>query len=120
MDIMEDEDEKQEGFDKVYIAVLTDRDRIRTRIKTRPNHRPTFVFQIECKFDDTDRWVAIIRADDFHNRPHLDILSPDGSSRKEWITDWGDNKANMKEAQRLIKARWENERQRYEFELEQQ
>ncbi|NJP10938.1 MAG: hypothetical protein HC866_16875 [Leptolyngbyaceae cyanobacterium RU_5_1] len=116
--IMEDEDLKQEKFDREYIALLTDRDRMRVRIKTRPNYRPTYVFQLECRFGDKDDWIAVIRADDFHDRPHLDVLSPDGDSRKEWIQDWGDDKRNMKEAQQLIKSRWERERQRYESELE--
>jgi hypothetical protein len=114
---MEDENIDREGFNREYIALLTDRDRLRVRIKTYPNPRPTYVFQLECRFDDTDSWRAVIRADDFHNRPHLDVLSPNGSSRKEWMHDWGDDKLNMQEAQRLIKNRWEKERQRYESEL---
>jgi len=114
---MEDEDVKPEDFDVEYTAQLTDRDRMRVRIKTRPNHRPTYVFQLECRFDDTDTWMAVIRADDFHQRPHLDVLSPNGNSHKEWIYDWGDNKRNMQEAQKIIKTRWIQERQRYESEL---
>ncbi|MEE3719214.1 hypothetical protein V2H45_20930, partial [Tumidithrix elongata RA019] len=108
------------SFDREYIGMLTDRDRMRVRIKTRQTHRPTYVFQLECKFENMDNWVAVIRADDFHDRPHLDILSPNGKSRKEWIHDWGDDKRNMKEAQQLIKTRWEKERQRYESELKRQ
>ena len=117
---MKDEDVKQENFDLEYTALLTDRDRMRVRIKTRPYKRPTYVFQLECRFDDTDNWVAVIRADDFHARPHIDILSPTGNFRKEWLYDWGDDKRNMKEAQEIIKARWQEERQRYESELKPQ
>jgi hypothetical protein len=116
---MEDEDASQENFEREFTALLTDCDRIRARIKTRPNNRPTYVFQLECKFEDVDKWVAVIRADDFHDRPHLDILSPTGNSRKEWLVDLGDDKLNMKEAQKIIKIRWQEERQRYEFELKQ-
>lgn len=114
---MEDEDVEKENFDLEYTAMLTDRDRMRTRIKKYPKNRPTYVFQLECRFDDSDKWEAVIRADDFHYRPHIDILSPNGNSRKEWMTDWGDDKKNMMEAQRIIAIRWEKERQRYEFEL---
>lgn len=117
---MENEDTSQEDFDLEYVALLTDRDRMRTRIKRFPSRRPTYVFQLECRFDDSDNWVAVIRADDFHDKPHLDILSPNGKPRKEWMQDWGNDKANMKEAQQLIIARWEKERQRYESGLKRQ
>ncbi|HAG85787.1 MAG TPA: hypothetical protein DCL61_32775 [Cyanobacteria bacterium UBA12227] len=97
--------------------MLTDRDRLRVRVKTRPSSRPTYTFQLECRFGENDEWMAVFRADDFHERPHLDILSPDGSKRKEWLFDYGDDKRNMIEAQQLIRERWEQERQRYEAEL---
>jgi hypothetical protein len=63
--------------------------------------------------------MAVVRADDFHDCPHLDILSPTGKSHKEWLGDWGDDKRNMKEAEKIIKDTWKRERQRYEYELKQ-
>jgi|GEM_PF-828123 len=112
-----DEDLSRKDLDLEFLYLLTDRDRIRVRVKTSPKCRPTYVFQLECRFDDSDSWTSVFRADDFHDRPHLDILSPSGKNRKEWLYDFEDDKLNMKEAEQLIKVRWEKERQRYESEL---
>lgn len=110
----------QEGFDHEHIAPMTGNDRIRVRVKTRPACRPTYTIQLECRFDETNEWVPVFRADDFHGQPHLDILHPDGTKQKEWLFDWGDDRRNMKAAQEIVRARWEQERNRYESELNRQ
>ncbi|WP_431191332.1 DUF7718 family protein [Funiculus sociatus] len=99
---------------------LTHQDRFRVQFKTRPNERPTYSIQLECQFESEGQWYAVIRANDFHDRPHLDILSPSGEENKKvWLSDQMDNKMNMKEAKRFLDESWEKERQRYEQQLEQ-
>lgn len=105
-----------DSLDKEYLVYITDRDRFRVRVKTRPQERPTFSIQLECNFGGDD-WYAVIRADDWHDRPHFDILSPDGSSQKKWQPDSGDNKINMKQCFNELKQIWELQRERYEHEL---
>lgn len=68
---MEEEDRTGENFDREYYSCANRLRRIRVRVKTRSTNRPTFVFQLECRFDDTDKWMPVIRADDFHDHPHL-------------------------------------------------
>lgn len=108
-----------EGFDLEYLDnKLSDVDRIRVRLKTKPSsNRPTFVFQLECKFGGDSNWVAVFRVDDFDGAPHVDILHPDGTKEKIWLGDTGDNRENMIEAQKFFRERREQERKRYEFEL---
>lgn len=106
-------------FDKEFFIPLTHQDRFRVQFKTRPDERPTYSIQLECQFEPEDQWYAVIRADDFHDRPHLDILSPSGEKKKVWLSDRMDNKMNMKEAKWLLSESWEKERQRYEQQLEQ-
>ncbi|MDX2243771.1 MAG: hypothetical protein NW224_24100 [Leptolyngbyaceae cyanobacterium bins.302] len=113
------EEIQTESFDLEYLDItLSDVDRIRARIKTAPrSNRPTFVFQLECKFGDKSDWVAVFRVDDFDGAPHADILHPDGTKEKIWLDDLGDNRKNMMEAQKFFKERRQQERQRYESEL---
>ncbi|WP_456297642.1 DUF7718 family protein [Dactylococcopsis salina] len=61
--------------------------------------------------------MAVIRADDFDGAPHLDIHSPNGTTTKRWLNDYGDNKINMKAARQFLLKNWEAERRRYENEL---
>lgn len=108
---------REDGFDHGYEYLLTNQSRIRVKVKTRPDSRPTYVFQLECQFGEREEWITVFRLDDFHDRPHMDILHPDGRKEKQWLGDWGDNKRNMKEARHIFMERWEQERQRYEAEL---
>jgi hypothetical protein len=102
---------------KGYVHYITDKDRLRVQFKPIPTERPTYSIQLECTFENEEQWVPVVRADDFHDRPHLDICSPWGKPKKQWLPDQMDNKANMKEAQRYLKENWHRERKRYEKEL---
>jgi hypothetical protein len=102
---------------KRYVQYITDKDRLRVQFKTLPSERPTYSIQLECTFENEEQWVRVIRADDFHDRPHLDIYSPCGKAKKQWLPDQMDNKENMKEAMRYLKKNWHLERKRYEKEL---
>lgn len=107
-------------FDKEFFTPLTPQDRLRVQVKTHPkDERPTYSIQLECKFSSEGQWYPVIRADDYHNCPHLDILSPSGEKRKVWLSDQIDNKMNMKEALRFLRENWQQQRQRYEQQLEQ-
>ena len=106
-------------FDKQFFIFLTHQDRLRVQVKTRPDERPTYSIQLECQFESEGQWYPVIRADDYHDCPHLDILSPSGEKRKVWLSDQIDNKMNMKEAQRFLRENWQQQRQRYEQQLEQ-
>lgn len=104
-------------FDKEYFSPITHVDRLRVQVKTNPTERPSYSIQLECQFDDEEKWVPVVRADDFHGVPHLDIYSPYGQPKKQWLPDRMDNKGNMKEAMRYLKENWHRERKRYENEL---
>lgn len=111
-----------DGLDKEIFIPLTDVDRLRVRIKTRNEPRPTYAISLECIFDEDERWCAVVRADDWHGSPHLDRLHPDGSQTKQWLPDAGvdsrrNNILNMQRASEYLKGNWEQERQRYEKEL---
>jgi hypothetical protein len=106
----------EETFDKEFFVFITHQDRLRVQIKTRPIERPTYSIQLECQLEPEGKWCPVIRADDFHDRPHLDILFPSGNNKKVWLSDQIDNKANMKEAQDFLVKNWERERHRYEIE----
>jgi hypothetical protein len=107
-----------DNLNREFIVDLTHCDRLRFRINTSndPN-RPTYAIQLECWFDEIGRWRQVIRADDFDDAPHLDIHSPDGTTTKRWLDDYGDNKMNMKAARQLLLENWKAERTRYENEL---
>ncbi|MFP4132854.1 MAG: hypothetical protein ACLFQP_09475 [Halothece sp.] len=107
-----------DSLNREYLYEITDRDRLRVRVNTshHPN-RPTYAIQLECWFEKVGRWQQVIRADDFDDRPHFDIHSPDGTTTKQWLYDYGDNKMNMKAAYQFLTKNWEAQRTRYENEL---
>jgi len=104
-------------FDKEFFIPITHQDGFRVRVKTRGGDRHTYVIQVECQFAEEEGWLAVIRADDFHDLPHLDILYPSGEKQKVWLRDLGDDKMNMKEARIILIERWQQERSRYEQQL---
>lgn len=112
-----------DGLDKEIFVPVTHVDRLRVRVKSGHNPpRPTYAISLECIFGDDDRWRAVIRADDWHDSPHLDRLHPDGAQSKQWLPDAGidsrqNNILNMKRAREYLLSNWERERQRYEREL---
>lgn len=109
-----------DGLDHEHFCQLTDIDRIRFRVKTRPEFRPTFSIQLECDFTgEGTEYVPVVRLDDWHDRPHIDILHANGTKTKQWRHDHRNNKLNMKEAQEWLFHNWEAHRQRYEKELKQ-
>ncbi len=106
-------------LNREFFIPITDRDRFRIRVKTQPDpERPSFMIQLECDFGaDNSDWQPVIRADDWQDRPHFDILSPDGTTKKVWQDDLGDNKMNMKACLQKLKEIWLTEKERYENEL---
>lgn len=106
-----------DGLNREIKIPLSLNDRLRVRVKTFPGKRPTYAIQLECWFEQLDRWRQVIRADDFDGAPHFDIHSPDGTTEKKWLPDQGDNKMNMKAAEQFLRNNWKEQRKRYEDEL---
>lgn len=107
-----------DGLNREHIVRITQHDRLRVRVKTYPDgRRPTFALQLECYFHEIGRWRQVIRADDFDNAPHYDIHHPDGTTHKEWCYDYGDNKMNMKVAEKFLRQNWQQQRKRYQNEI---
>jgi hypothetical protein len=107
-----------DGLDREFFVPLTDRDRLRVRLKTRPAECPTFAVMLECLFEGNERWIQVIRFDDWDGCPHIDRSFPDGTVVKEWLVDSGDHKTNAKESMSWLKKNWSKERARYEQSLE--
>jgi hypothetical protein len=105
-----------DGLDREYIDQQTNWDRLRVRIKTRPEQRPTYAVMLACLF--ADRWVQVARLDDWDGCPHIDRTNPDGTIDKEWLPDAMDNKINARRTLSWMKQNWLRERQRYESQLE--
>jgi len=102
---------------KEYVRPLGDGERLRVRVDTQPTGPPSYCFQVEVWFDDARGWEPVVRADDFHDHPHLDLVSPSGKQRKLWFRNQGDCKANMKAAQSWMGSNWEAQIERYRHEL---
>jgi len=98
-----------------YQEMLTHQDRLRVWIVKQPKRFPTFSLQLECLF--RDRWRPVIRYDDAHGRPHIDILHADGTSEKIWLIDRGRHN-HIREAKQALKENFAAYRSRYQKELE--
>ena len=74
-----------------------------------------FRIQFEALIDDG--WIVIVRYDMAHDRPHRDIMHPDGSETKEWL-DLYSNAEVLTIGQRDIMENWPAYRKQFEKEMQ--
>ena len=76
-----------------------------------------FVIQYEAEIDG--KWHEIVRYDTAHDRPHKDVLHPDGTETKEEFPYYA-NAEVMTLGQNDIRKNWRIYREQYERELKRQ
>lgn len=86
-------------------------DRFRYHHRTEGKDVIEFVLQYEAYIEE--KWREIVRYDTAHNRPHRDILYPDGTQTKDFFPYWS-NAETMTFGERDIKLNWRRYRRAYE------
>ena len=97
-----------------YTVEITFEDRMRVEIYIKKNKVVDFVVQQESLI--RDKWNAIIRYNYAHGKPHKDIVSPDGITKKEWI-EISDLSKIIEMAKQDITKNWQKFRDAYEEKL---
>ncbi len=102
--------------EKEYLFYFTPdrRDRFRYSHLLKNGRVIQFIIQYEALIEG--KWYPIVRYDTAHNRPHKDLLYPDGSQEK--LEFWGYTREEVLTiGERDIKANWQQYRSRYAQEL---
>jgi len=99
--------------EKRFVVLLTDRDRIVTRITTERGAVEHYSLQYEGRLADTEDWKPIRRYDCSHDIVHRHVYSADGTDRRTQ-----QDGLSFKEGLHLARAElyddWERFRRTYE------
>lgn len=98
----------------IYLDPARRRNRYRHYHTWEGNQVVGFRIQFEALIDG--EWVAIVRYDTAHKRPHRDVMHPDGSETKEWF-DFYTSAEVLTLGQRDIMENWKVYRKQFEKEL---
>lgn len=105
-----------DDLDQGFETELSPEDRLIVRYRPGFATKPSYVISLRCEIQG--KWYEVIRADDWDTRPHFDRTSPDGTVKKQWTKETGDNLRNYQDALDWIQDNWYNERERYESEMD--
>jgi hypothetical protein len=97
--------------DRDFQLILADGVRMRVRFRQDRNDITEFVVQLETwRYGE---WSPVVRYDNAHGRPHLDLIDRWGRERRKiWLT--GTNNDVLTEAMNDVRLHWESHLSRFE------
>ncbi len=102
--------------EKEYIYYFTPERKDRFRYYHLLTQRRIVRFRIQYEAFIGEKWYVIVRYDTAHDRPHKDVLHPDGSQDK--IEFYGYPREEVLTlGERDIKTNWQSYRTKYEREI---
>ena len=93
-----------------FLIILAEDARLRVRFRRDRNEITEFIVQLETWLGG--EWLAVVRYDNAHGRPHLDILDRWGREKqKHWLPET--NNDVLTEGMNDIRQHWEQHLSRF-------
>lgn len=88
-------------------------DGVRMRVRFRQNRNEIDEFVVQMEIWRADEWVPVVRYDNAHGRPHVDLMDRWGRERRKvWLEE--SNNHVLTEAMDDIRLHWEQYLSRFE------
>jgi hypothetical protein len=92
---------------------ITLADGVRMRVRFRQDRNDINEFVVQLEMQRHGEWSPVVRYDNAHGRPHLDLIDRWGRERRKiWLT--GKNNEVLTEAMNDIRLHWESHLSRFE------